>query len=70
MTDILDMGALALSDALARRTISAADVMQATLARVRAVNGTVNAIVCLRDEDELMAEALSLIHISEPTRPY
>ncbi len=37
--------------------ITAKDVMAATLARIEAVNGAVNAIVSLRDADVLMAEA-------------
>ncbi len=37
--------------------LSAAELMEATLARIGAVNGTVNAIVALRGEDALMAEA-------------
>lgn len=55
--DILSQGALAQSDALAKGTLTATDLMQATLARIDAVNGTVNAIVSLRDPDDLMAEA-------------
>lgn len=42
---------------LANGQLSAAELMQATLARIDAVNGTVNAIVALRDPDDLMAEA-------------
>lgn len=37
--------------------LSAAELMQATLTRIEAVNPTVNAIVALRDADDLMAEA-------------
>ena len=51
------MDALAQSAALERGGISAAELMQATLARIDAVNGAVNAVVSLRDGDELMAEA-------------
>ena len=51
------MSALQLSAALAAHQVSAVDVMQATLARIDAVNGRVNAIVSLRDGDALMAEA-------------
>ena len=49
--------ALALSQALATGALRAADLMQATLARVDAVNGDVNAIVSLGDRDALMDEA-------------
>ncbi|UOA27003.1 amidase [Pseudosulfitobacter sp. DSM 107133] len=55
--DILFQGALAQSAALTKGTLSATDLMQATLARIDAVNGAVNAIVSLRDTDALMAEA-------------
>lgn len=46
-----------LSAALEARKVSAAEVMDATLARIAAVNGAVNAIVSLRDADALMADA-------------
>jgi amidase len=51
------MDALALAAALESKKLSAADLMQATLARIEAVNGTVNAVVSLRDADDLMAQA-------------
>ncbi|WP_415920349.1 amidase [Tateyamaria sp. SN6-1] len=50
-------GALALSQALADRALSASELMQATLDRIDAVNGDVNAVVSLRDRNALMAEA-------------
>ena len=37
--------------------VSAEELMRLTLARIAAVNGDVNAIVALRDSDELLAEA-------------
>lgn len=46
-----------LLDKLTTRQISAVDVMRDTLDRIAQVNGQVNAIVALRDEAELMAEA-------------
>lgn len=55
--DILEMDALAQSAAIGAGELSAADLMQATLARIEAVNGTVNAVVALRDADVLMQEA-------------
>ena len=55
--DISGLSALDLSAALRDRRVSARDVMQATLARIEAVNGAVNAIVSLRDADALIAEA-------------
>ena len=51
------MDALALSAAIDAKTVSAVEVMQATLTRIDAVNTDVNAIVSLRDRDELFAEA-------------
>jgi amidase len=55
--DIMNQDALSLSKAIDRGQLSAAELMQATLARINAVNGKVNAIVSLRDADELMQEA-------------
>ncbi|WP_281359581.1 amidase [Roseobacter ponti] len=49
--------ALDLSAAIARREMSAEEVMRATLCRVAEVNGAVNAIVSLREEGALLAEA-------------
>ena len=53
----LEQSALALQAMLDSKQISAAEVMQATLAQIDAVNGLVNAVVSLRDQDALMAEA-------------
>jgi amidase len=55
--DITDLPAHALSDAIRARNLSCRDVMQATLARIEAVNPAVNAIVSLRDGDALLREA-------------
>ena len=52
-----EQSALELTAMLDRKQISVVEVMQATLARIDAVNGSVNAIVSLRDHDSLMAEA-------------
>jgi len=51
------MGALAQSEALAEGNLTAEALMEATLARIEAVNRQVNAIVSLRSADLLMAEA-------------
>lgn len=48
------MSAAALAAALQNKTLSAAEVMHATLARIAAVNGKVNAVVSLADPDDLM----------------
>jgi amidase len=55
--DILNMGALAQSEALAEGSLTAVALMEATLARIDAVNRQVNAIVSLRSPETLMAEA-------------
>ncbi len=57
MTDLLGLDALTLSAQLARRKVSAVELMQATLTRIAAVNPGLNAIVNLRDADTLLAEA-------------
>ena len=55
--DILALDALEQAALLARREVSCAELMGATLERIARVNGRVNAIVSLRDEAELMDEA-------------
>ncbi|MEX3315648.1 amidase [Sulfitobacter sp. PS-8MA] len=55
--EFLEWDAVELSGALAAGRLSAVEVMQATLARIEAVNGAVNAVVSLRDADDLLAEA-------------
>ncbi|MEX0329105.1 MAG: amidase [Ruegeria sp.] len=52
--------AVTLQEELSSRRLTAEDLMQATLERIDAVNGTVNAIVALRNPDELMAEARAM----------
>ena len=55
--DILDKTALSQSSEMERGKLSAVELMQATLDRINAVNPDVNAIVSLRDGDDLLAEA-------------
>jgi amidase len=57
MNEILSLNAHALSDKIAAGYVSASDVVQATLKQIAAENPNVNAIVSLRDEDALLAEA-------------
>jgi amidase len=52
--------ATALVTELSEGRVSASEVMRATLDRIAAVNGELNAIVGLRDEGDLMAEAAAL----------
>lgn len=54
---LTDLDATTLVDHLTRREVSAVEVMAACLGRIEAVNGSVNAIVALRERDALMAEA-------------
>ena len=55
--DITALDATALSDAIHARRLSCREVMQAYLARIHRLNPTYNAIVSLRPDDELLAEA-------------
>jgi len=55
--NITELPAHALSNAIRARQVSCREVMQATLARIAAVNPLHNAIVSLRDADVLLAEA-------------
>src|SRR5215831_4236436 len=55
--DILELSACALSEAIRARRVSCREVMQATLARIDAINPRHNAIVSLRDGDALLREA-------------
>ena len=57
MGDFLDKDALDQAAALEAREISAEELMRLTLRRIEEVNGDVNAIVSLRDPDDLLAEA-------------
>ncbi|WP_424833379.1 amidase [Ruegeria sp.] len=55
--DLSQTSAKELLNDLSNRSLSAEEVMRATLARIAAVNDQVNAIVALRDPDDLLAEA-------------
>lgn len=57
MKDLTETGAAELSRRMAAGEVSATEVMAAYLDRIDAVNGVVNAIVSLRDREELMEEA-------------
>ncbi|WP_170782585.1 amidase [Ruegeria lacuscaerulensis] len=58
--ELSQITATELLGAMASGQVSAADVMRLTLERIGAVNGRLNAIVALRDEAELMAEARAM----------
>lgn len=55
--EVTELSASDLVRAIATRDLAPSEVMAACLARIEAVNGAVNAIVSLRDADQLMAEA-------------
>lgn len=57
MDELLDAGALEQSAALQTKTVSAEELMRATLDRIAARNPRVNAIVSLREPEVLLAEA-------------
>ena len=49
--------ALAQAELLNRRQISAVELMQDTLARIKTINPQVNAIISLREEADLLVQA-------------
>ena len=55
--DLLEHSARQLLSMLQSKKVSAVEVMQATLKRISEVNSVVNAIVSLRDDDDLLSEA-------------
>ena len=57
MGELVEQGARALAVQIARKEISAEELMRASLERISQVNGTVNAIVSLREGEACLAEA-------------
>ena len=57
MTHLLDLDATTLSRRIAAREVSCRELMQSALARIAALNPVHNAIVSLRDPQQLLAEA-------------
>lgn len=57
MDDLMNRDAVDLAAMLEARQISAAELMQDTLAQIARINPAINAVVSLRDPDILMAEA-------------
>jgi len=53
-TDLTDLSASSLSEAISARKMSCREVMQAYLERIHRYNGVYNAIVSMLDDDELM----------------
>ncbi len=56
-SSITEMGAVALSRAIHRRSVSCVEVMSAFLDRIGSVNPAINAIVALQDRDSLLRQA-------------
>ena len=57
MTEIIQLSAHALSQAIHRKQFSCREVMRAYLQRIADVNPRVNAIISLQDEDDLLRQA-------------
>ena len=57
VSDIVDLSALELSKAIKNKEVSCVEVMKAYLSRIEDVNPIHNAIVSLRDQEELLSEA-------------
>ena len=57
MGELVEQGARALAAQITRKEISAEELMRASLERISQVNGTVNAIVSLRESEACLAEA-------------
>ena len=57
MNDLLRRPLTEITALLARRELSPVELMQATLDRIDAVNGKLNAFVAMRDRDALLADA-------------
>ena len=57
MAELWELGAVDLSRRIAARAVSPVEVMRATLGRIDAVNGQVNALVSLADREALMGQA-------------
>ena len=65
MSDFLEWDAWRLRAALEAREISCAELMQASLARIARDNPAKNAVVSLRDEEALLAEARAADAVTE-----
>jgi len=57
LSDIVNLSAVELSDAVKNKVVSCVDVMKSYLAQIDKVNPTFSAIVSLRNRDELLSEA-------------
>ena len=66
MTDVLELNATEQLALLRSGKLSAQDLMRLTLEHIQAVNGKVNAVVCLRDAETLLAEARAADSMAAP----
>jgi len=57
MSELVELSAVELSDGVDRGEFSYADIMEASLDRIEAVNPAINAIVSMRDREVLIEEA-------------
>ncbi|MGB7318045.1 MAG: amidase [Planktotalea sp.] len=57
MSDMLNRSAVALAAGIAHKELSAEELMRASLERIAEVNGTVNAVVSLRDAEDCINDA-------------
>ena len=57
LSDIVNLSAVELSDAVKNKVVSCVDVIKSYLAQIDKFNPTFNAIVSLRNRDELLSEA-------------
>lgn len=57
MNELVDQDATVLAAKIASKDIRAEELMRASLARIADVNGSVNAVVSLRDADDCLADA-------------
>ena len=57
MVELTELSAADLVQRIRGRSVSATDLMTATLNRIETVNPAINAIISLRPRDELIAEA-------------
>jgi len=57
LSEIVCLSAVELSDAIRDKVVSCVDVMKSYLAQIDKLNPTFNAIVSLRNRDELLSDA-------------
>jgi amidase len=70
-TELWQLGAARLAEAIRKRRVSSREVVKAHLERIRAVNGRLNAIVAILEREALAAAdaADKRLAAGEPARP-